>query len=110
MWVTRLNDSLPELQAEHSTIVEILLDKNAPADQVSVAQKQSWLVERIGRNVDKMLRGGGDADTAADQFNLDANVFGKVLAGMTSGDRTLGISRVSDSEARESLNVVSEAV
>jgi twitching motility protein PilJ len=103
-----LNDSLPELQAEHSTIVEILLDKNAPADQVSVAQKQSWLVERIGRNVDKMLRGGGDADTAADQFNLDANVFGKVLAGMTSGDRTLGISRVSDSEARESLGEVSK--
>jgi len=49
-----LNESLPELQAEHNTIVEILLDKNAPADQVSVAQKQSWLVERIGRNVDKM--------------------------------------------------------
>ncbi|AFU99426.1 methyl-accepting chemotaxis protein [Simiduia agarivorans] len=103
-----LNESLPELQAEHNNIVEILLESDAPADQVSVAQMQSWRAERIGRNVDKMLRGGGDADVAADQFNLDANLFGKVLTGMKGGDIAMGISRVTEPEAVTSLNEISE--
>ncbi|UTA48232.1 methyl-accepting chemotaxis protein [Simiduia sp. 21SJ11W-1] len=103
-----LNESLPELQAEHNNIVEILLESGAPADQVSVAQMQSWRAERIGRNVDKMLRGGGDADQAADQFNLDANLFGKVLAGMKGGDVAMSISRVTEPEAVSSLNEISE--
>lgn len=103
-----LNESLPELQAEHNNIVEILLESDAPADQVSVAQMQSWRAERIGRNVDKMLRGGGDADVAADQFNLDANLFGKVLTGMKGGDVAMGISRVTEPEAVTSLNEISE--
>lgn len=103
-----LNESLPELQAEHNNIVEILLESGAPADQVSVAQMQSWRAERIGRNVDKMLRGGTDADQAADQFNLDANLFGKVLAGMKGGDKAMSISRVTEPEAVGSLNEISE--
>ncbi len=103
-----LNESLPELQAEHNYIVEILLENKAPADQVSVAQMQSWRAERIGRNVDKMLRGGADADKAADQFNLDASLFGKVLKGMSEGDTAMSISRISNRDARESLNEISE--
>ncbi|BFM18545.1 chemotaxis chemoreceptor PilJ [Maricurvus nonylphenolicus] len=103
---TTLNESLPELQAEHNNIVEILLENDAPADQVAVAQMQSWRAERIGRNVDKMLRGGGDADAAADQFNLDANLFGKVLTGMREGDAAMSISRVTDRDAIESLNEI----
>ncbi|WP_045856022.1 methyl-accepting chemotaxis protein [Teredinibacter purpureus] len=105
---TTLNESLPELQAEHNNIVEILLENSAPADQVSVAQMQSWRAERIGRNVDKMLRGGDDADRAADQFNLDASLFGKVLGGMKSGDVAMSISEVTDAEAISSLDEVTE--
>jgi len=103
-----LNESLPELQNEHKTIVEILLDNNAPAEQVSVAENQSWLAERIGRNVDKMLVGGVGANKSADQFNIDASVFGRVLNGMKQGDVAMSISRVTDPEASESLDEISE--
>lgn len=103
-----LNQSLPELQAEHNNIVEILLESNAPADQVAVAQMQSWRAERIGRNVDKMLRGGSDAMESADQFNLDANLFGKVLSGMSDGDVAMSISKVTDTDAIESLVEIKE--
>ncbi|MBR9912222.1 MAG: chemotaxis protein [Gammaproteobacteria bacterium] len=104
----KLNKSLPELQAEHNYIVESLLENKAPADQVAVAQMQSWRAERIGRNVDKMLAGGSDAGNAADQFNLDANLFGKVLAGMKAGDTSMNISRVTDPDAVASLNEITE--
>ncbi|HEY7883944.1 MAG TPA: methyl-accepting chemotaxis protein [Cellvibrionaceae bacterium] len=100
-----LNNNLPALQAQHNNIVEILLESRAPADQVSQAGMQSWRAERIGRNVDKMLRGDDDAARAADQFNLDANIYGRVLTAMQTGEGSelLGISRVTDPEARASL-------
>ncbi len=103
-----LNETLPELQQEHTQVVEILLENRAPSDQVAVAQNQTWLAERIGRNVDKMLAGSEDAEAAADQFNRDANLFGRVLEGMKKGDRALSISRVTDREAKNSLNNITE--
>ena len=104
----RLNDAIPELQAEYNNVVEILLENRAPSDQVAVAQRQSWLAERIGRNVDKMLQGGGDATTAADEFNIDASTFGSVLTGMLEGNRVMRISQVTDTAARESLAYINE--
>ncbi len=101
-----LNENLPTLQAEHNNIVEVLLEAEAPADQVNQAQMQSWRAERIGRNVDKMLRGDADAGTAADQFNLDANFYSRVLEGMKNGDPVLQISRVTDAQARSSLDQI----
>jgi twitching motility protein PilJ len=103
-----LNQTLPELQQEHTQVVEILLASRAPAGQVAVAQAQSWRAERIGRNVDKMLEGGADAEVAAGQFNSDANLFGQVLEGMKSGNSQLGISRVTGRKAGESLASITE--
>lgn len=103
-----LNDNLPSLQSEHSNVVEILLDSKAPADQVSEAQMQSWRAERIGRNVDKMLRGDADASMAADQFNTDANLYGRILRGMKEGDSGMRVSRVTDTSARASLDNITK--
>jgi len=103
-----LNETLPELQSEHNNIVEILLESDAPAEQVSQAQMQSWRAERIGRNVDKMLRGDSDAERAADQFNLDANIYGRVLEAMQEGDEVMGISRITNEQAQQSLADIAE--
>ncbi len=103
-----LNGNLPSLQSEHTNVVEILLDSKAPADQVNEAQMQSWRAERIGRNVDKMLRGDADAGAAADQFNTDANVYGHILQGMKDGDPAMRVSRVTDSSARVSLERITK--
>jgi twitching motility protein PilJ len=103
---TTLNEALPELQQEHDTIVEILLENGAPAEQISVAQRQSWFAERIGRNVDKMLRGGLDATRAADEFNRDASRFGNILEAMKSGDVAMGMAKVTDPDAVESLEQI----
>src|SRR5690606_18739391 len=99
-------ENLPTLQAQHVNIVETLLENNAPADQVSQAQMQSLRAERIGRNVDKMLRGDADAKEAADQFNLDANIYGRVVTAMQQGDVTMRISRVTDPGSRASLEQI----
>ena len=98
-----LNESIPELQREYNRVVEVLLDRNASNEQIVYAQKQLLLAERIARNVDKMLSGGEATSQAADQFNLDASIFGGVLTGMLEGDKQLGLERIKDDKARASL-------
>ncbi|HRF87664.1 MAG TPA: methyl-accepting chemotaxis protein, partial [Pseudomonadales bacterium] len=44
------------------------------------AQSQSWLAERIARNIDKLSAGTEDAEAAADQLGEDAAKFGQVLS------------------------------
>ncbi len=103
-----LNDSIPELQQEYNNVTEILASGGTGADQVMIAQKQSWLAERIARNVDKMLEGQSDAPQAADQFNTDAATFGTVLQGMLNGNVAMRISRVNDKGARSSLEEINK--
>lgn len=104
----RLNQTIPQLQQEYDNVVEILLENKAPADQVAQARSQSWRAERIARNVDKMLAGGSDAKEAADQFNYDASLFGTVLKGMLDGNAAMRISKVTDPDARSSLDEVKQ--
>lgn len=103
-----LNESIPELQREYDAVVNVLVSSGASSDQIVLAQKQLLLAERIGRNVDKMLSGADSTQQAANQFNLDASIFGDVLNGMLKGNRKMGINRVTDLKARTSLNKISE--
>lgn len=103
-----LSETIPQLQVEYDEIVEILLDSGAPADQVAMAQRQSWLAERIVRSVGKVLAGGEDAVMAADAFGRDASLFGRVLNGMIQGNVAMNISQVKNEEAIYALSEVAE--
>jgi twitching motility protein PilJ len=103
-----LSDTIPQLQIEHDDIVQILLENEASPDQIAVAQRQSLLAERIIRSVNKVLEGGEDAVTAADQFGRDVNLFGRVLDGMVNGNPVMGITRVVDEDAIFGLQAITE--
>ena len=103
-----LSASIPDLQQKYDSVVDILIDNRGSVEQVAEAQKQTWRAERIARNVDKMLQGGSSAAEAAQQFNTDASEFGEVLNGMLVGDASLGIQRVSDRQARQTLEEIAK--
>ncbi|MCX4026667.1 type IV pili methyl-accepting chemotaxis transducer N-terminal domain-containing protein [Endozoicomonas sp. SM1973] len=103
-----LSETIPQLQIEYDEVVEILLDNNAPADQVAVAQRQSWLAERIVGSVNKVLEGTEESVMAADSFGRDASLFGRVLNGMINGDESLNITKVANDEAVDRLNEISD--
>jgi twitching motility protein PilJ len=86
-----------------------LITQSAPAGQIAIAQEQLWLVERIGRNIDKMISGSGDANVAADQFKSDSNVFRDTLDSMKNGNFILGITKVTDKEAIASIDQIQES-
>ncbi|MCB1661027.1 MAG: type IV pili methyl-accepting chemotaxis transducer N-terminal domain-containing protein [Pseudomonadales bacterium] len=89
-----LSETVPQLQTEYDDAIAILLENNTSASQIAIAQRQSWLAERIVRNVNIILRGGENAVLAADAFELDATEFSRVYEGMLKGDPTLNVERV----------------
>ncbi|CAH0293708.1 chemotaxis protein [Pseudomonas mediterranea] len=103
-----LAETVPQLQVEYEKVVEILLQRGAPAAQVAMAQRQSLLAERILGAVNTVLAGDENASQAADTFGRDAARFGQVLNGMLQGDPALKISQVQDRDARARLSEISE--
>src|SRR5690606_675895 len=94
-----LSDTVPQLQIEYEDVVDVLIESGAPADQVSIAQRQSLLAERILGSVNRVLTGDDDAVLAADSFGRDASLFGRVLEGMLHGNEVIGVSQVTDPDA-----------
>ncbi|WP_145137541.1 methyl-accepting chemotaxis protein [Pseudomonas duriflava] len=105
---TTLAETIPQLQVEYDEIVDILLERNAPAQQVAVAQRQALLAERILGSVNKVLAGDQSAVQAADSFGRDASMFGRVLTAMLDGNVSMNITKVTDPEAVGRLNEVNE--
>lgn len=103
-----LAETVPQLQIEYEKVVEILLQRGAPATQVAMAQRQSLLAERILGAVNTVLAGDENSQQAADAFGRDATRFGQVLNGMLQGNPALKISQVEDRDARARLSEISE--
>lgn len=103
-----LAETVPQLQIEYEKVVEILLQRGAPAAQVAMAQRQSLLAERILGAVNTVLAGDENSQQAADAFGRDATRFGQVLNGMLQGNPALKISQVEDRDARARLSEISE--
>ena len=103
-----LSDTVPQLQIEYEDVVDVLIDSGAAADQVSIAQRQSLLAERILGSVNRVLTGDADAVMAADSFGRDAGLFGRVLQGMLQGNDVMNISQVTDPDAVSRLNEIAD--
>ncbi|WP_282286528.1 methyl-accepting chemotaxis protein [Pseudomonas sp. PS02302] len=99
-----LADTIPQLQVENEEIVDILIERGAPASQVVVAQRQALLAERILGAINKILTGDEAAVQAADSFGRDASLFGRVLKAMREGNASMGIAKITDPEAVSRLN------
>lgn len=103
-----LNETIPQLQIEYEDVVSILLENNAPADQISVAERQSLRAERIVRSVNNILTGDEDAAVAANRFGVDATLFGRVMSSMFEGNAAMDISQVTDEDAIYGLEAIAE--
>jgi len=103
-----LNETIPQLQIEYEDVVSILLENDAPADQISVAERQSLRAERIVRSVNNILTGDEDAAIAANRFGVDATLFGRVMSSMFEGNDAMDISQVTDEDAIYGLEAIAE--
>ncbi|MTI14978.1 methyl-accepting chemotaxis protein [Sansalvadorimonas verongulae] len=103
-----LSETIPQLQIEYDEVVQILLETEASAGQVVIAQEQSLRAERIVNSIARVLEGGENAVMAADSFGRDAKLFGRVLNGMLEGNLAMGIDKVEDEDVIDLLTEVSD--
>ena len=103
-----INEMIPQLLADSDEVVSILVEGDAPPEQIYKASVQLMLNQRIANNVNKVLVGGEGTVTAADRLGRDATIFRGVIQGMLNGDKARGITRVKDSDAREILGEISK--
>ncbi|RKZ05614.1 hypothetical protein DRQ32_12200, partial [bacterium] len=90
--------------SEFAEVVDILRDESVSSDTIVAAQTTLWLTERIARNIDKILAGGVESQLAADEFRSDAANFGRIVDALKDGNRVMGVQRLSDVDAIDSIN------
>jgi twitching motility protein PilJ len=98
-----ISEFVPQLQELSEELGEVLINSNAPRRQVYTATELQVLIQRINSNVNQVLAGGEKTAAAIDQFSRDADMFGRVLEGLRSGDKDLGIEKVDDKVALQRL-------
>lgn len=101
-----INEFIPQLQERSDEVVRLLVKADADPRQVYVGSRQLMLAQRIENNVNQVLSGGARTAAAIDQFSQDAELFGRVLQGMLSGDSRLNIARVGDENGQKRLREV----
>jgi twitching motility protein PilJ len=103
-----LNTNIKTIQAHYADLVDILGDSSVSSETLLAAQQQLWLIERIGRNIDRILAGGKEAPAAAEEFKQDALLFQRNMEGMRDGDRGRGIDKLSSADAIETLDMAEQ--
>jgi len=98
-----LSESIPQMEFLYTNVQDVLLDTRGAADQVMLATRQSYYLERIIRSFQKVLKGSDDAEVAAENFGQDADLFGEILTGMIDGDEMLSVSKINNADAKQSL-------
>ncbi|HEY9030199.1 MAG TPA: methyl-accepting chemotaxis protein [Kangiella sp.] len=101
-----LAEQIPTMQRQYDSVIDTLLDNRADGEEVHQATRQKWLAERISSGMQKVLRGGEEAELAAEDFGQDVDTFGVYLEGQLNGDALLEIRRVNNPEARVALEAI----
>ena len=95
------------IQQDNNKIVAAMLLANTPANQVALAQRQTQLIERMSRSVDKMTE-LGVTKALSDSFSRDSGTFTRVLEGIANGDRELLLTASTNVDVQASLSSIDE--
>lgn len=105
-FVNVITGFVPELEGLSGEVTDSLVKANAPRAQIAIAAQQTLLIERIDKNVSKVLAGGQLTAKALDQFSQDADRFSRVLAGMLKGSKQLKVERITDPASVKKLKQI----
>lgn len=103
-----LNTNIKTIQGHYADLVDTLGDSGVSNATLLAAQQQLWLIERIGRNLDRILEGGASAKAAAEEFKQDALLFQRNMEGLRQGDSLRDIVALTDADAIETLELAAE--
>ncbi|MBW8368436.1 MAG: methyl-accepting chemotaxis protein [Arenimonas sp.] len=97
---------VPRLAFQLDEVVRALSDANASASQISIANRQIVLADRMSRRVTEIVAGGDNTMSAADALSRDATVFANVLDGLRNGNVETGVNRLETTAGLAALDAV----
>ena len=97
---------VPRLSFQLDEVVRALSDANASASQISIANRQIVLADRMSRRVTEIVAGGENTVSAADALSRDATVFAQVLQGFKEGNAELGVAQITTPAGLAALEAV----
>ena len=100
---------IPILQREYEGVVDTLLTGNQSLTTTAAAQRQAWLADRMALNLNQIVS-GQSSPSQVDQFQEDISLFMENHNALLSGNTALGVNRVNDTDARDSLDNVSAMI
>jgi twitching motility protein PilJ len=108
--VRRLKNIIPSLLTDSESVVDALVQSGAPADQVTLAERQVLRLERMQNSLNQVLEvdDGPQSVAAADNFHQQVVDFEKALQAMQDGSRLAGISAVRNIAALSKLRAVAD--
>ncbi len=101
-----VQELVPHLQVLSKEVVDDLESSTANSKQITAAAEQLMLMERIDKNVARVMKGGEDSATAIDQFSRDTDRFGRILNALLKGSTSIGIESVPTQVADAKLQEV----
>ena len=101
-----VQDNIPGIQKNTDSAIKALTQSGAPSNQLVFASRQLVLADRILRRVSEVLQGGSNAVSAAENLANDQRLFEQVLTALLRGNSQLGITRVRNTKALQSLGKV----
>jgi twitching motility protein PilJ len=97
-----LSINMSAIQQQNNRVVAGMLRLGLPANQIALAQRQNFLIERMSRSVDKTAEFGASKNLL-ENLNRDKQTFGKVLKGLKTGDRDLLLTALADADVQSNL-------
>ena len=104
----RLRGAVPTIQAENNKVVDLLLASNSGAIQVSIAQRQSFVIERILRNLERLVYDTEAGTGVFKQYRSDISSFNQSSKALLEGDPLRGIAPLKSVTAINSLSNINK--
>ena len=92
---------IPQIQEETDKAMSILTRDGAPGQQIFIAGRQLVLADRILRHLNEILRGGGDATSAAESFATEIGYFEQMMNALLQGSKSVGVTQVREYRGAE---------
>lgn len=108
--VKKLNNVIPTLLTESESVVDTLVQAGAPADQVTLAERQVLRLERMLNSLNQVLEveNGAQSVAASNSFQKQVADFEIALAAMREGNRSLGVTAVRSADAKAKLGQIAD--
>ena len=104
--LSTIKDNIPILQLEYDDVVESLLTTGATAEQVAMAQRQSWLAEKILTDSQKTLSPSSGLTNITEDLSRNISLFTQILTATSEGSTKMGIKPITSEAARDRLNEI----